>query len=151
MSSLPIIFFAFCHVSTDPSSPRLIVGSEDFEALWAAAAVVNSVFAYCWDIIMDWGFFPDLKCQTLRFGLRPILLYRKAWALYYIVIICNLLGRMCWSLRWSKEAHFLLGGFFLTSTQQAAEVCRRCLWNILRVEWECINTGVGLSDTEDRK
>merc|ERR1712032_1539160 len=84
-------------------------------------------------------------------GLRPVLLFRGIWGFYHIAIVCNLLGRTLWSLRWSPYATELLGSYFLTSFQQSAEVIRRCLWNLLRVEWEVIRRGVHRNDRSDKQ
>lgn len=135
MSALPVIGFALCYeligsqiswTGADPGTAR-----EDFEALWALAAVVNSVFSFFWDLTMDWGL---LQAG----GLRPVLLFKQLPCFYQVAIVLNLLGRTLWSLRWSPQATAMMGSFFLPTLQQAAEVLRRCFWNLLRVEWECI-------------
>jgi len=141
LSALPIIIFALCYARSGFSVDWLIFGAEEFEALWAVSAVVNSIFSFLWDLVMDWGL---LQPGTTRkhFGLRPVLLFAGLPGLYYFVIICNLLGRTLWSLRWSPQATVFLGTFCLTSLQQGAEVGRRCIWNVFRVEWECIKKNV---------
>lgn len=146
LSALPIMLFALCHARAEASGPEwLLLRAEDYEALWAMAAVVNSVFSFVWDLVMDWGLL-----QPAPFGLRPVLLFRGVWGFYHLAITCNLLGRTLWSLRWSPQATLFLGGFFLTSLQQAAEVLRRCLWNVIRVEWECIRRNIHRSDRHFR-
>lgn len=125
----------------------LSIEPEDIEVWWAVAAVANSVFSFMWDLVMDWGLLHPGPLRSGHFGLRPVLLFHGFWGLYYLVIVCNLVGRMLWTLRWSPDATFLLGGsFFLGSFQQSAEVIRRCVWNVLRVEWECIRKNVHRSD-----
>lgn len=153
MSAMPVIFFACCYAQSDDKITQdASLDATDFEAMWAAAAVVNAVFSFMWDMVMDWGLMQAAPMQgrkhgpTWPMGLRPVLLFRGVWGFYYISIGCNLLGRTLWSLRWSEQATSMLGGFFLSSLQQAAEVTRRCLWNVLRVEWECIKKGVHRSD-----
>lgn len=153
MSAMPVIFFAWSYAqSNDKLIQDASLDAKDFEAMWAAAAVVNAVFSFMWDMVMDWGLMQAAPMQgrkpgpTWPMGLRPVLLFRNVWGFYYISIGCNLLGRTLWSLRWSEQATSMLGGFFLSTLQQAAEVTRRCLWNVLRVEWECIKKGVHCSD-----
>lgn len=149
LSALPMIMFAYLHAHSASAVGHETndwFGAEDFEVMWALAAVVNSVFSFVWDLVMDWGLLHPAPLRNVHFGLRPILLFRGVWGFYHIAIVCNLLGRTLWSLRWSPQAKLFLGSFFLTSLQQAAEVARRCLWSVLRVEWECIRRNVHRSD-----
>lgn len=48
--------------------------SEDFEVLWALAAIVNSAFSFLWDLVMDWGLLHWVPLKLGNFGLRPTLL-----------------------------------------------------------------------------
>jgi len=140
MSALPMIAFAMIHANTkvkEGTASDEETYEEEFEAMWAVAALVNSAFSFVWDLVMDWGLM-----QPGNVGLRPILLFRGIWGFYHMSIAFNLIGRSLWSLRWSPQASLFMGGFFLSSFQQSAEVARRCLWNILRVEWQCIQKGV---------
>lgn len=146
MSALPVIGFSYCYARTGPRMAWLIFNSEDFEAMWAMAAVINSIFSFLWDMVMDWGLLQPAPWHTIHFGLRPVLLFRGIWGFYHIAIILNLSGRTLWSLRWSPQATAFLGSFFLGSFQQIAEILRRCLWNVLRVEWECIKKNVHRAD-----
>eukprot|EP00434_Breviolum_minutum_P043857 symbB.v1.2.039114.t1/scaffold6356.1/size18794/2 len=141
-SALPVVFFAMCHARVVPGlSEASFLTSEDFEVLWALAAIVNSAFSFLWDLVMDWGLLHLMSHKCGNFGLRPVLLYPQPAIFYYLAIVLNLIGRTLWSLRWSEQATIFLGAFFLSSVQQAAEVLRRCLWNVLRVEWQCICKG----------
>eukprot|EP00435_Cladocopium_sp_Y103_P000192 s3138_g1.t1 len=141
-SALPVVFFAMCHARVIPGiSDVSMFTSEDFEVLWALAAIVNSAFSFIWDLVMDWGLLHLMPHKPGNFGLRPVLLYPQPPIVYYLAIVLNFIGRTLWSLRWSEQATIFLGAFFLSSVQQAAEVLRRCLWNVLRVEWQCICKG----------
>mmetsp|Transcript_47891 Transcript_47891/g.138541 ORF Transcript_47891/g.138541 Transcript_47891/m.138541 type:complete len:430 (+) Transcript_47891:140-1429(+) len=144
LSTLPIIGFALCYVRADGF--QLALGKEDFEALWALAAVLNSAFSFVWDLVMDWGLMQPAPWRSGSFGLRPVLFYRGIWGFYHFAILCDLLGRTLWSLRWSPQATLLLGSCLLAGLQQAAEVLRRGLWSVLRVEWECIRRGIPRTD-----
>eukprot|EP00439_Symbiodinium_sp_Y106_P012107 s302_g1.t2 len=117
LSALPVVFFAMCH------------------------ARVNSVFSFLWDLVMDWGLLHLTPGKPAHFGLRPVLLFPGPALLYYFAVFLNFIGRTLWSLRWSEQATVFLGAFFLSSVQQSAEVIRRCLWNVFRVEWQCICKG----------
>mmetsp|Transcript_22249 Transcript_22249/g.46098 ORF Transcript_22249/g.46098 Transcript_22249/m.46098 type:complete len:423 (+) Transcript_22249:89-1357(+) len=144
LSALPIMTFSLCYVHTD--SLQLILDKDDFEVLWALAAVLNSAFSFIWDLVMDWGLMQPAPCHSGRLGLRPVLFYRGVWGFYHFAIICNLFGRTLWSLRWSPQVTLLLGGVMLANIQQAAEVIRRSQWNMLRVEWECIRRSIPRTD-----
>lgn len=146
LSALPIIVFSFGYARIGTNIPWLVFDSDDFEAMWAMAAVINSIFSFLWDMVMDWGLLQPAPWSSPHFGLRPVLLFRDLWGFYHFSILLNLLGRTLWSLRWSPQATVFLGTFFLGSLQQAAEVLRRCLWNVLRVEWECIKKNVHRTD-----
>lgn len=141
LSALPVVFFAMCHARVIPGINGSMLTSEDFEVLWALAAIVNSAFSFLWDLVMDWGLLHWVPLKLGNFGLRPTLLYPQPPVVYYFAIVLNFIGRTLWSLRWSEQATIFLGAFFLSSVQQAAEVVRRCLWNVLRVEWQCICKG----------
>lgn len=141
LSALPVVFFAMCHASVIPGVAESMISPEDFEVLWALAAVVNSVFSFLWDLVMDWGLLHLTPGKPAHFGLRPVLLFPGPAIVYYFAVFLNFVGRTLWSLRWSEQATVFLGAFFLSSVQQSAEVIRRCLWNVFRVEWQCICKG----------
>lgn len=142
-STFPVVFFSLCYLKAG-LQPWLVLSAQDFEVMWALAAIVNAVFSFMWDLVMDWGLLqpgPGRKLQ-LSTGLRPVLLFRSDWGFYHFAIVCNLLGRALWSLRWSISANDLLGNFLLGTLQQTLEVLRRILWNTIRVEWEIVKRGI---------
>mmetsp|Transcript_52967 Transcript_52967/g.124057 ORF Transcript_52967/g.124057 Transcript_52967/m.124057 type:complete len:429 (+) Transcript_52967:137-1423(+) len=131
MSALPVILFSFFfkHAAADGD----VAGIEE---LWMFAALVNAVFSAMWDLVFDWGLL-----QPSNMGLRPVLLLRPAFPTYHCMVALNLTGRTLWSLQWSSECK-ALGTAVCGTVQQCLEVSRRCMWNVLRVEWECIKTGL---------
>merc|ERR1711933_341571 len=143
VSALPIVVFALLYQS---AAYRGGLQAEDFEVCWALAAIVNSGFSFMWDLTMDWGLLQPSSFKDKSLCLRPVLVLRGVFGFYYAAILWNGVGRSLWTLRWSPEAKLLLGALCLTNLQQAAEVVRRCLWSILRVEWECIRRGIHGSD-----
>lgn len=154
LSALPVVFFSLLYARYNLLwGDEAPIAREDFEAMWAIAAMLNTVFSFMWDMVMDWGLLQAVPSNGSKgssswwfVGLRPILIFRHVWGFYHGAIILNLLGRTLWSLRWSKQATELMGSFYLSSLQQVAEVFRRCMWNVLRVEWECIRRGVHRAD-----
>lgn len=157
LSAVPVIVFSFMYARSASSESAGGFEREDFEALWAVSAMVNAVYSLMWDMVMDWGLLQAPgECTSdstgVRglsvLGLRPVLVFRHVWGFYHGVILLNLGGRTLWSLRWSQQATELLGSFYLSSLQQVAEVLRRCMWNLVRVEWECIRRGMTRADKQ---
>ncbi|CAK9093624.1 Polycystin-2 (Polycystic kidney disease 2 protein homolog) [Durusdinium trenchii] len=103
LSALPVVFFAMCHARVIPGINGSMLTSEDFEVLWALAAIVNSAFSFLWDLVMDWGLLHWVPLKLGNFGLRPTLLYPQPPVVYYFAIVLNFIGRTLWSLRWSEQ------------------------------------------------
>uniref|UniRef100_A0A1B0DAC1 Uncharacterized protein n=1 Tax=Phlebotomus papatasi TaxID=29031 RepID=A0A1B0DAC1_PHLPP len=82
--------------------------------LWLLSAVISSVYAYLWDIKMDWGLF-DKNAAENRF-LREEIVYSST-SFYYFAIVEDALLRLSW-----------LGAFVL-----------RFVWNFFRLENEHLN------------
>eukprot|EP00928_Gymnodinium_smaydae_P023705 TRINITY_DN19459_c0_g2_i1.p1 TRINITY_DN19459_c0_g2~~TRINITY_DN19459_c0_g2_i1.p1 ORF type:complete len:453 (-),score=44.01 TRINITY_DN19459_c0_g2_i1:123-1481(-) len=173
MTALPTIFFAYCLANAPKPANRSVVMEEledgpillplqldasNIQGLWVLATLVNSVFSFMWDVVFDWGLLhapltviaktEPAGCSTL--GLRPTLLLRQKVGIgvYHVAIFANLLGRALGpSLRLSPvcEAH-IWGSFACSSIQQSMEVMRRCMWNVFRVEWQCVAKGVELME-----
>ena len=97
---------------------------------------------------MDWGLFVR-DTTTGRWQLRSQRLYPNQ-SLYWILTIVNTLLRFCWTLsfvplRYLSAAGVLQENFsgdtwssILAPTIASAEIIRRTLWGLLRVEWEAI-------------
>jgi len=97
---------------------------------------------------MDWGLFVR-NPETGRYQLRNNRLYpRKSF--YWTLTVINTLLRFCWTLsfvplRYLSAAGVLTENFsgdtwssILAPTIASAEIVRRSLWGLLRVEWEAI-------------
>ncbi|KAJ0403929.1 hypothetical protein P43SY_009422 [Pythium insidiosum] len=96
-------------------------------------AVFNSLYSFLWDVIMDWGLGQPGLPRRVAF-LRHQLLYRPR-PLYYVVIAVDFVLRILWVTKWWDWE--LLGVDF-KMLSMIAEVLRRCMWNFVRVEWQCI-------------
>ena len=120
---------------------------------WLAAALVNSLYSFYWDVAKDW----DLTLLSARrerasphhpWGLRGRLVFRAA-GLYYAAAALDLVLRCSWSMKLSPHLDRFSdfeGGIFLV---ELLEVLRRWIWIFLRVETEWIrssSTGVGVDD-----
>lgn len=94
-----------------------------------------------------------------RFRLRPKRLY-KYKALYYIICVVNILLRFCWTLSFIPPKYLTRSGkleeAFGSNIQNvinpavaSAEIIRRSLWGLLRVELEAIKRADELSGRSD--
>lgn len=112
--------------------------------LTAVFATINSGYSYVWDIVMDWGLLA-LYAQTQNSsstmspgkldspGFRPRTVF--PFALHLLVAVTNLVLRFSWA------ANRIAGLSSLPPTHlillvEMAEVVRRAIWNIFRIEWE---------------
>jgi hypothetical protein len=106
----------------------------------AAACAINSVMSYLWDIAMDWGLLQFSMSQRGRVCacLRPRSIFFYPWPAYVFAVVINLVLRFAWL---SNHVEALRG---MHATQlvlliEIAEVVRRAIWNVFRVEWELIS------------
>eukprot|EP01134_Creolimax_fragrantissima_P003737 CFRG3737T1 len=100
---------------------------------WILASIINTIYTYYWDLVWDWGLFDQ---SSSYFPLRPSMLYPKIT--YYVWIIVDLVLRCVWSVQLSNLVH--LSTAQRTLLFEFLEIFRRSLWNIIRVEYECIKT-----------
>ncbi|DAZ95970.1 TPA: hypothetical protein N0F65_009271 [Lagenidium giganteum] len=107
--------------------------SKDQSTFFLFCAVFNSMYSFMWDVIMDWGLGQPSLPKRVRF-LRHQLLYSPA-TIYYVVIAIDFSLRILWVTKWWDWRQY---GVDFKMLSQLAEVCRRCMWNCVRVEWQCI-------------
>lgn len=105
---------------------------ESLRIAWICFAVVGTLYAYAWDLRMDWG----LLARGRKDGLRKNRTVVKQW--YYLAMVANLALRATWIFSISPD---LLGlteqtGIFALGV---LEVTRRCIWNFFRIENEHLN------------
>ncbi|EXJ91537.1 hypothetical protein A1O3_00085 [Capronia epimyces CBS 606.96] len=108
-----------------------------FRAVFITVAAVNGVYASFWDVFMDfslgnpWAKHPFLRDQ---------LAYKQVWV-YYVAMILDVVLRQQWILYaifTSDVQHSAFMSFFVN----LAEVLRRGMWSLFRVENEhCNNVG----------
>ncbi|KAK8856917.1 EXS family-domain-containing protein [Apiospora arundinis] len=104
-------------------------------ALFVTFSTVNAIYCSIWDLLMDFSLLqPDARHNLLR----DILALKRRWVYYFIMIVDPIL-RFAWifyaifthDTQHSTAVSFLLG---------FAEVTRRGMWALLRVENEhCTN------------
>eukprot|EP01136_Pigoraptor_vietnamica_P022987 Opistho-1_new@74637 len=104
-----------------------------YRKLWVFASAVATCFTYWWDIKMDWGLWQKTGPRFLR---RELLFPR---IFYYICMVGDLLMRMLWTLTISPQILGIsLPSDILRTCLAFAELFRRFVWNILRVEHEYV-------------
>jgi EXS family len=108
---------------------------------------------------MDWGLLVRSD-KSLKWGLRSQRLY--PWkSFYWILLTINTLLRFCWTLNF-VPFHYLSSAGVLTNkfsneawanilvpTIAIAEIIRRTLWGLIRVEWEAIKVRSEMTQTSD--
>lgn len=157
-SLFPICLSAYQKtVSTDQQAQEL-------EFYLVMLLIINSLYSYAWDILMDWGMMKNphhavaKSCmpssssssskdkhsyhhptnpndQCASILLRPRL--RFGALLSSIILISDGIFRFGWILRFYSDSIFPdVDSYILFS--ELLEVFRRAIWNLLRVEWEHI-------------
>lgn len=97
----------------------------------AVMAAINSIYSFLWDIIMDWGFI--LTNRDLKIWIRNKLYYSVLFFVFATII--NFILRFSWyanRLTYFKQLH----SSHLLLIVEIAEVFRRSMWNMFRIEWE---------------
>jgi hypothetical protein len=125
MSAFPPIWITAA-ASLGYSHPRL-------PALLALVATINSTYSFLWDVVQDWGLI-QVK-RDMRLYTRPRLYLPVP--VYAIAVFLNLFLRFSWSI--TSIPYF--SGYHssvIVLIIEVGEICRRSMWNVLRVEWEVI-------------
>ncbi|XP_024084692.1 xenotropic and polytropic retrovirus receptor 1 isoform X2 [Cimex lectularius] len=107
-----------------------------YEYLWVAANVISTIYAYTWDIKMDWGLM-DSNAGENKFLREEIVYSSKSF--YYFAIIEDLILRFSWAISYILTENGWIGGELMTSVTAPLEVFRRFVWNFFRLENEHLN------------
>eukprot|EP00762_Andalucia_godoyi_P002840 ANDGO_04540.mRNA.1 SPX and EXS domain-containing protein 3 len=112
--------------------------SPGYRAIWLFLIPVSTVYAFLWDVMMDWGHPLSFKRPfQFRNLLRETRLYPStSW--YFAAIIIDGLLRFAWVS--TISAANLLPVLYLKVLLAALELCRRAHWGIFRMEYEMILT-----------
>lgn len=104
-------------------------------ALYVTFSVVNGIYCSVWDLLMD---FSLLQPDSRHVLLRDILALKRRW-LYYVIMVIDPILRFSWifyAIYTHNTQHSTAMSFFVGF----AEVSRRGMWALLRVENEhCSN------------
>lgn len=112
---------------------------------WLTSFVLATLYQIYWDVFMDWSL---LERRNGNWHLRTKRLYKGKWV-YWSIFGINFVLRFCWTLsflplRYLNATGVLTNNFsgdlnaFFGPTIAVAEIIRRTLWGLLRVEWESI-------------
>ncbi|XP_067012139.2 solute carrier family 53 member 1 [Anabrus simplex] len=104
--------------------------------MWVLASVVSSIYAYTWDIKMDWGLF-DKSAGENKF-LREETVYSST-TFYYFAIVEDFVLRFAWIASFIITESKLATSDLVTSILAPLEVFRRFVWNFFRLENEHLN------------
>eukprot|EP01022_Parablepharisma_sp_SALTPOND_P034459 TRINITY_DN918_c0_g1_i1.p1 TRINITY_DN918_c0_g1~~TRINITY_DN918_c0_g1_i1.p1 ORF type:complete len:591 (+),score=3.98 TRINITY_DN918_c0_g1_i1:363-2135(+) len=114
-----------------------------------AAQTIATVYAYIWDITMDWSL---AKRDTVYPLLRRKLKFAPKY--YYMAMITNLFLRFAWTLTLFKDAPYQkskLGLHTLVFVLSFCEMVRRVQWCVFRLENEGFVTSVNSSDLLEKQ
>lgn len=103
---------------------------------WIASSVISSLYAYTWDIKMDWGLF-DKNPGENKFLREEVVYSSKGY--YYFAIVEDFLLRFGWAVSLSLTEMGNVHGDLITSILSPLEVFRRFVWNFFRLENEHLN------------
>jgi len=101
--------------------------------VYVAARIVYSLYAFGWDIIMDWGL-GERKCKNWL--LRENLLVNTKY-IYYAIMVFDLFGRLFWIIGLFNY-YYMYSGYWLFITS-FVELFRRSVWAFFRVENESLH------------
>lgn len=150
-SIFPLCLSAYSKTfSEDPNHDK-----DRFELYLIILLVINSCYAFYWDVVMDWGMMhnPSTAATVMCSGgtpegsprgVGPALSWGHALlrsrlrfgvAISAVILIADAVLRFSWVLRFYSDRLFPNDDSFVLCTQ-FLEVFRRAIWNLLRVEWE---------------
>lgn len=118
---------------------------------WVAASVASTLFAFAWDVLVDWGLGPQPvrravraligeplyageECEGAAYWLRPIRGLPTHW--YAAGMLADLTCRLSWAVYISPGQRVVAAN--ATLLLGAIELGRRAMWGLFRLEWEQI-------------
>lgn len=118
---------------------------------WVGVSVVSTVFAFLWDVLIDWGLGPQPLRRAVRglltpsapsggqytgasYWLRPVRVFNVYW--YVAGILADLLARLSWAVYISPGQQVVAN--HMTLVLGSIELTRRANWALFRLEWEQI-------------
>ena len=118
--------------------------------LWIGSFVMATMYQVWWDVVMDWGLLEsDEDSKWCRWMLRSERLYQPTW-MYILIFVMNVLLRFMGMFTLLPPVYLSrttgrmvqtfpnVGRFTDGSMAACAEIVRRTIWALLRLEWEVI-------------
>ncbi|KAL3787220.1 hypothetical protein HJC23_004261, partial [Cyclotella cryptica] len=125
--------------------------------VWICAFAGATLYQVWWDVFMDWGL---LEWDYVKgwFTLRSTRLYKRKWV-YFLIFGINFALRFVGMITLIPPVHlsrttglivntFTDFDLFVGSLAACAEIFRRTVWALLRLEWEVIKTRKGFESQE---
>lgn len=122
--------------------------------LWLTCFFVATMYQVWWDVFMDWGLLERRNDTNFHYSLRTQRLYKRKW-IYYVIFGLNFCLRFVGMLTLippvylSRSTGLIVNTYndpdfqlFVGSLIASAEIFRRTIWALLRLEWEVIKTDV---------
>ncbi|KAK2727360.1 solute carrier family 53 member 1-like [Artemia franciscana] len=103
---------------------------------WLACLFISSLYAFIWDVKIDWGLFDSKTGENTL--LREEIVYGSCW-IYYAAIIQDFVIRFCWAISISLSEIDFVQKEVITTVFGTLEVFRRFVWNFFRLENEHLN------------
>lgn len=119
--------------------------------IWFSVLCVSTLYAYLWDVLMDWSLIEVEKERPrwFKWRLRKNRLYYYTF-FYYWAMLSNLFGRMVWAL--TITPHGVLNGIpapISTTLLAVIELLRRAQWSLLRLENEYLSNSAHYRSVKD--
>jgi len=119
-------------------------------SLWILCFVGATLYQVYWDVMMDWELL-DVSALSNNnvFKLRSNRFYPNN-CMYWAIFVINFILRFCWTMNFLPTVYLTKAGVisesfsshfansFLNPVLASAEIIRRTLWGLLRVELEAI-------------
>ncbi|KAJ1444372.1 EXS family-domain-containing protein [Pelagophyceae sp. CCMP2097] len=118
-------------------------------------AILQSTVTFCWDVLMDWGLLkrqaggPVLGLFAFELRDRASIIFadrRRAVAAYTALVVFNFSLRFVWCLAVFGGSPTRGAGMLAF---EVAEVARRTIWALFRIEWEYMHLGLPLAPALD--
>lgn len=138
-SILVVVVATVTRVLANKDGTSNLLGYEAFSA-YIFFACVSTLYAYWWDIKMDWGFLDHTSTGHKNKYLRDELLYAGGKKfVYFIIMGLDLVLRCVWTINISMaDWSFTHKQYIITGTA-ILEAFRRSVWNFVRLENEHLN------------
>lgn len=114
------------------------------DSVYIGLVIFSTLYKWVWDVRMDWGLWDFSDGNTENMFLRKKLMFGSANAgMYYVCIVVDLVLRFLWILSLRPSLSYTLLGPLAGTFLASLEILRRCMWGVLRVEWEHVKTYTG--------